>query len=152
MFIPGFGALVRLDQYPTDAHEEARTGLAGPLRGLFAAAAAALVGELAAWPLAVSVASVGASINLVRVWMLDGARGLRALDRAQRLVVAGVAAACAMLLHQRMPAFIAAIAGARALGGDAHALGDRGMMTLFVGLLVLLSLLAALPISAANAF
>lgn len=115
------------------------------------AAAAALVGKVAAWPLAVSVASVGASINLVRVWMLDGARGLRALDRAQRLVVAGVAAACAMLLHQRMPAFIAAIAGARALG-DAHALGDRGMMTLFVGLLVLLSLLAALPISAANAF
>jgi Zn-dependent protease len=150
MFIPGFGAFVRLDQYPTDAHEEARTGLAGPLWGLCAAAAAALLGTLAASPLAISIASVGASINLfnlIPVWMLDGARGMRALDRSQRFVVAGAAAACALLLHQWMPGFVAAIAFARAFGSDVHASGDRSMLVLFVALLVLLSLLASLPVT-----
>src|SRR6266702_3747604 len=34
MFIPGFGAVIRLKQYPADAREDARVGLAGPLCGL----------------------------------------------------------------------------------------------------------------------
>jgi Zn-dependent protease len=148
MFIPGFGAFVRMDQYPTDAHEEARTGLAGPLWGLGAAVVAALIGKFAASPLALSVASIGASINLfnlIPVWMLDGSRGMRALDRSQRFLVAGVAAGCALLLHQWMPAFVAAFACWRAFGRDAHAQGDRGMLLTFIALLVFLSLLAALP-------
>ena len=85
MFVPGFGALVRMKQYPTDAHEEARTGLAGPLWGLVAALVAAAVGALLSSPVALSVASVGATINLfnlIPVWQLDGARGLRALRAA----------------------------------------------------------------------
>src|SRR5437870_5020636 len=40
MFIPGFGAVIRLKQHPADAREDARVGLAGPLRGLRAALAA----------------------------------------------------------------------------------------------------------------
>src|SRR2546422_2398344 len=40
MFIPGFGAVIRLKQYPADAREDARVGLAGPLWGLGAALAA----------------------------------------------------------------------------------------------------------------
>src|SRR5213076_3474994 len=36
MFIPGIGAVIRLKQYPTDAREDARVGLAGPLWGLVA--------------------------------------------------------------------------------------------------------------------
>ena len=40
MFIPGFGAVIRLKQYPANAREDARVGLAGPLWGLGAALAA----------------------------------------------------------------------------------------------------------------
>src|SRR5690349_22006017 len=40
MFIPGFGAFVRLKAYPANPGEDARTGLAGPLWGLGAALAA----------------------------------------------------------------------------------------------------------------
>ena len=43
MFIPGVGAFVRLGQYPVDAREDARVGLAGPLWGLVAAAGAFLI-------------------------------------------------------------------------------------------------------------
>ncbi len=34
MFLPGFGAVVRMQQYPVDAREDARVGLAGPIWGL----------------------------------------------------------------------------------------------------------------------
>jgi Zn-dependent protease len=50
MFVPGLGAFVRLKQYPSDAHEDARTGLAGPLWGLGASLAAALAGHWGNWP------------------------------------------------------------------------------------------------------
>src|SRR5204862_5456159 len=39
MFIPGFGALVRLQQHPTTVVADARIGLAGPVWALGAAAA-----------------------------------------------------------------------------------------------------------------
>jgi Zn-dependent protease len=150
MFVPGFGAFVRLSQYPTDAHEEARTGLAGPLWGLVAAVVAAIAGALAHSAVASSVASLGATINLfnlVPVWFLDGSRGLRALSRAERFAVGGVGIACGLFLHQWMPAIVGAVAVFRGFGSDAHPEGDRGMVALFAVLLVALSLLATLPVS-----
>jgi Zn-dependent protease len=162
MFIPGFGALVRMKQYPTDAHEEARTGLAGPLWGLGAACAAAAVGAILSSPIALGVASFSGSLNLfnlIPVWELDGARGLRALSKSERLIVAGVAAAIALALHQWMPAFIALFALPRAFGRDvakrdtdpsanAKDVGDRGMLLLFVALMVALATIALLPLPA----
>src|SRR6202008_2668926 len=44
MFIPGFGALVRLKQSPSSPRENARIGLAGPVWGLGAAIVAGLIG------------------------------------------------------------------------------------------------------------
>jgi Zn-dependent protease len=152
MFIPGFGALIRLKQYPTDAHEDARTGLAGPLWGLVASAVAALAGHLGGWPLAVAVGSLSAMINLFNllpVWQLDGSRGLHALSRFERLIVAGTGVVVGSVLHQWMPLIVGLVAGARAFGGDAHPTGDRGMLWLFVALIVALGLVATLPITAA---
>jgi Zn-dependent protease len=147
MFVPGFGALVRLKQYPTDAREEARTGLAGPLWGLVAAVVAALWGAIFGVQVALSVASVGATINtfnLVPVWQLDGARGLRALSKGQRMGVAGVGIAVGIAFHQWMPAIVGVVAGARAFGTDVPAEGDRRMLVLFVALLVALGAIATL--------
>jgi Zn-dependent protease len=148
MFVPGFGALVRMKQYPTDAHEEARVGLAGPLWGLVATAVAALVGAVTGNPLALSVASWSASINLfnlIAFWQLDGARGLKALSRNERLIVAGVAAITAFASHEWMPAIVGAFAAVRAFGPDAHRTGDRRILALFVTLVATLAALAALP-------
>jgi Zn-dependent protease len=150
MFVPGFGAFVRMNQYPTDAHEEARTGLAGPLWGLVAAVAAAAVGKFAESSVALSVASVGATINLFNLipfWVLDGARGLRALARNERFIVAGVGAMSSLLFHQWMPGVVALVVFARAFGSDGHEVGDRGMLALFCALLVLLSVVATLPVT-----
>jgi Zn-dependent protease len=148
MFVPGFGALVRLKQYPASAHEDARTGLAGPVWGLVAALVAAAIGWLGPLPVALAVASWGASINLfnlIPVWQLDGARGLRALSRDQRLMVAAVAGAVAIALHQWMPALVGAVALGRAFSATAPREGDRPVLGWFVLLIVLHALIAALP-------
>jgi Zn-dependent protease len=91
MFIPGFGAFVRLQQYPATVIEDARVGLAGPIWGLGAAAAAFgiyLATEASIWG---AIAQSGAMINLfnlIPVWQLDGGRGFRSLTRGQRWLAA----------------------------------------------------------------
>jgi Zn-dependent protease len=150
MFIPGFGALVRLKQYPTDAHEEARAGLAGPLWGLVAALGALAIGRFGGLPVALSVASLGASINLfnlIPVWQLDGARGLKALSRGQRWAVAATGAVAAVATHQWLPGIIALVVFGRSFSG-AHPQGDTRMMVLFTALI---AALAVVPLLTAGA-
>src|SRR5260370_3364936 len=86
MFIPGFGAVIRLKQYPANAREDARVGLAGPLWGLGAALAAYMVyraTRIRAWGAIAHFAALVDLVHLLPVWQLDGARGFRALTRHQ---------------------------------------------------------------------
>lgn len=87
MFIPGFGAMVRLKQYPATAREDARVGLAGPLWGLAAAVGFYLLHIATGLESLAAIARAGAWINLfnlIPIWQLDGHRGLRSLNRTQR--------------------------------------------------------------------
>jgi Zn-dependent protease len=89
MFIPGFGAFVRLKQSPSSPREDAQIGLAGPLWGAAAALAFLLLGKYGGYKLALAVAHVGAFINLfnlVPVWQLDGGRAFNAFSRQQRVL------------------------------------------------------------------
>lgn len=149
MFVPGLGAFVRMKQYPTDVHEEARTGLAGPLWGLVAVTAAVILGKATGSDVALSVASIAGSLNLfnlIPVWELDGARGFRALSRLERLVIGGLALLLGVLLHQWMPAVVGLIALVRAFQGEAHVPGDRRALALFAVGLVGHALAGTLPI------
>jgi Zn-dependent protease len=143
MFIPGFGALVRLRQYPIDAREDARVGLAGPLWGCAAAALSLAPGLLFYQKSMLAVASVGAMINifnLVPLWQLDGARGFRALDARQRTIVVVIAAAVALLLKQPMGWLVCAV-GVIRLKNDLPERGDPRAFQSFAALLVVLSLI-----------
>jgi Zn-dependent protease len=148
MFVPGFGAFVRFQRYPADAHEEARTALAGPLWGLGAAVTALVIGLSAASPLARTIAAWGAALNLanlIPVWPLDGSKGLRALARSERLALAAVALATAVALHgwmRLMPVVVAVATLAPASGKDAPAEGDRRMFFLYAVLVVAHGLIA----------
>jgi Zn-dependent protease len=145
MFVPGLGALVRLHQYPIDAREDARVGLAGPVWGCAAALAALVLGHALDKPAILQVAALGATINLfnlIPVWQLDGSRGFRALDARQRTVVVGLAVLAALVLDQSMGWAVAAAGGFR-LKRDLPAQGDRRAFWTFAALLVALSLLAA---------
>ncbi len=91
MFIPGIGAVVRMDQYPASPREDARVGLAGPIWGLGATAATYALFLATANPLFAALTHAGAVINLFNltpVWQLDGARGMHALSRPARLAIA----------------------------------------------------------------
>jgi Zn-dependent protease len=141
MFIPGLGALVRLKQYPIDAREDARVGLAGPVWGAAAALAALVPGLLLHDRTLCAVASFGAMINVFNLtpfWQLDGARGFRALDVTQRMIVLGLGAAGALLLKQPMGWLVVAVGSTR-LKSDLPEKGDPRAFQTFVGLVVVLS-------------
>jgi Zn-dependent protease len=118
MFIPGLGAVVRMKQYPASPREDARVGLAGPLWGLGAAAAAYLVFLITQWPSWEAIAKVGAWINLFNllpVWQLDGSRGFHALTRKQRWLAVAVIGIAWYLTAEGLLALIFVVAAIRAL-------------------------------------
>jgi Zn-dependent protease len=144
MFVPGLGALVRLHQYPANAREDARVGLAGPVWGCAAALAALLLGHALGNPTLLGVAVWGAGLNLFNllpVWQLDGGRGFRALDVRQRSIVTTVAVLATLAFDVKLGWLGAAVAGFR-LKHDLPPQGDRRAFWTFVGLLVVLFLLA----------
>lgn len=154
MFIPGFGALVRLKQYPATAREDATTGLAGPLWGLGAALVAGAIFLATGSPLMAAISRVGAWINLfnlVPIWQLDGGRGWRALNRTQRWT-AVVALVVAWAISEDSLMFFLVILGAgRAMMEAPPIEGDRRSLWMYCGLVLALSgLLWALPDAAAG--
>ena len=144
MFIPGFGALVRLKGRPASAREDAYIGLAGPWWGLGAAVAWALAFHLTGSKTLLAIAGVGAWINLfnlVPVWQLDGSRGFSALSRPYRLIVAAACGGLFATLHLGMVGLIALVAAYRALFTPAPAEHDGRALASFLGLIGLLSAL-----------
>ena len=118
IFIPGVGALIRLQQHISDPRVDARIGLAGPVWGLGAAVAALGVYEWTGRPIWGAIAHLGAWINLfnlVPIWQLDGSRAFHALDRFQRWAIVGTLAVAYLLTHQGLLLIIGAVAIYRAL-------------------------------------
>lgn len=148
MFIPGFGALVRLDQYPQTAREDARVGLAGPIWGLGASVACLAVYGVTENALFAAVGTVGAWINLFNLlplWQLDGGRGFRAMSQPQRwLAVAAIALAWA-LTQEGLLLLLLLAAGFRAFTKGPEP-GDRRALLQYGGLVVVLALLSAVPV------
>ena len=135
MFIPGFGALVRLKQAPVTPRENARIGLAGPIWGLGASVAAALAGQVAGSPLAMAIAHTGAWINILNlapVWQLDGSRGFASLTRPHRWIATAALAVAWMLTRDGVVLLVLLVAVGRTAVTPADAPPDRGALILFV--------------------
>jgi len=154
MFIPGFGALVRLQQYPATVIEDARVGLAGPMWGLGAAAASYGIYLATGDTLWGAIAQVGALINLfnlIPVWQLDGGRGFRSLTRVQRgLAAAAVGGMYYATAHEERQNILLLIillcAGGRAVMGEAPKERDDFGLFQYVLLILLLGGLAAISL------
>jgi Zn-dependent protease len=150
MFIPGFGALVRMKQLPASAREEARVGLAGPVWGLGAALACALVYFASGAPFWAAITQWGARINLfnlVPVRPLDGGRGFAALSRGQVAIAVLAIAASLLWSHEGMLWLLLLVGGARLLGSGAAGPGDRRATVEYVLLVTTLTALATLPVA-----
>lgn len=141
MFIPGMGAFVSLYGSPANVAEDARIGLAGPLWGAGAAIvsfAMSAAYPASAWPAIARTTAYINLFNLTPVWMLDGGRGFRALDRQQRLYWLGLAAVLWYVTGAGL--FILLMVGAayRIFWKKDHApVPDQGAFLEFAGLLAL---------------
>jgi len=144
MFIPFFGAIVRMRQYPHNVGEDARVGLAGPIWGLGSAVAAWLAAITTGLPIWYAIAHTAAWLNLfnlIPVWQLDGGRGFRALTRKQRGIAAAVAIGMWAVTHQTILLLIALGAIYRLFSRDYPAEDDNIILMQYAGLIVLLSML-----------
>jgi len=144
MFIPFVGALVRMKQYPANVGEDARVGLAGPIWGLGATVVAWLGGIATGLPIWYAIAHTSAWLNLFNllpIWQLDGGRGFRALTRKQRGMALGAALAMWVMTQQTMLLLISAGAVYRLFSKDYPPDDDNSVLTQYIGLIVLLSLL-----------
>ena len=151
MFIPGIGAVIRLKQYPTDAREDARVGLAGPLWGLGAALAVYAiyrVTNVAVWG---AIAHFGAWVNLfnlVPVWQLDGARGFRALTRRQRWIAVAVIAVMWFATSEGLLVLLGVAAAATLAFGRAADEPDDTALLQYAFLVGILSLMTRIAVPA----
>jgi Zn-dependent protease len=149
MFIPGVGAFVRLGQYPVDAREDARVGLAGPMWGLGAALVAYLIFLASSAPSWGAIARVGAWINLFNllpVWQLDGSRGFRALTRAERFLVTATIGVTWFLTGEGLLLLLGIAAALQAWGGKAPEQGDRTTLVQFLALIPTLSAMCLIQV------
>jgi len=148
MFIPGIGALIRLRQHPATVAEDARVGLAGPIRGLGAALAAYAVYLATRSPICGAIAHFGAWVNLFNLlpfWQLDGGRGFRALTRRERWLATAALAATWLLTSEPLLVLLALAGAANALGAAPEE-PDTGAFGMYVGLALALALLARVPV------
>jgi Zn-dependent protease len=149
MFVPGLGALIRLRQHPANPREDARIGLAGPLWGC-GAAAAAYLGFVLGWgPLWAAVARFGAWVNLFNllpIWQLDGGRAFRALSRQQRLLAVAALAALWALSREGLLLLLLIAAAAQAFRRDAPEQPDHVALAEYVLLAAALTLLCLLHV------
>jgi Zn-dependent protease len=147
MFIPGFGAFIRLKQLRITPIQDSRVGLAGPIYGLGAAAfalAAGFVTGAKAWD---AIAHFGAVINifnLIPVWTLDGSRGLMSQTRVQRLIILATAGGLWWVTGEVMLGLVALGGIYRLFTKDAAQEPDNVGMGQFLGLLAALSVVAIL--------
>ena len=152
MFIPGLGAFIQLRGVSLPPIPDSRIGLAGPMYGLGAAVAALgayYVTGVKVWGV---IAHFGAWINmfnLIPVWQLDGARGLRSLTRSQRGIVLLTAFTLWLLSQNPMLLLIALACTWRLFTRDWQTEPDNQGLMQYAGLLAALATVVTLSAGAA---
>jgi Zn-dependent protease len=145
LFIPGLGAVIFARQRITSPAVDARVGLAGPAAGVLAALACLALYPVTGSKLFLALAVFGAYINLfnlIPVWFLDGARGLRGLRAQQRWMVAGIGVLSYFLFDSSLSLAIAAVIAVRQMFSkprEAEPPPDRLAFGLFAALLITLA-------------
>ena len=147
VFLPGLGAYVRWTALGVPARTRALVSLAGPLAGCIGAAACALLWSKTGDALWIGLASVSALLNLlnlVPIWVLDGAQAIAALDRTERILLSAAAVVFAAAFGQPVFLLVAAGAGYRLFTRDIPASPDHAVMVYYLLVLTALGFLIAL--------
>lgn len=135
MFIPGFGAFIRLQQSPVTRREDARIGLAGPVWGLGAAVAALIGGAMGGGKMFLAIAHTGAWLNLFNlmpIWQLDGSRAFASLTRPHRWIAVAALGCAYLMTGDGIALLVLLVAIARAFTSDGGVESDNGALALYV--------------------
>ena len=146
MFVPGLGALIRLQQQVVSPLEDAAIGLAGPIYGLGAAAFALGLWLATDSQIFVAIASVGAWINLFNllpVATLDGGRGFHAMSRVQKLLAAITAASAWLCAQDGLLTLLAIVCAWRTVTDKSDQAGSWRTTAVYCLLVVVLTAIAA---------
>jgi Zn-dependent protease len=150
MFLPGFGAYVRLQSKPATPREDSYIGLAGPVWGLGAAVVAAAIFALTRntfWAAIAHTTAVLNLFNLTPVWSLDGSRGFASQSTRQRWFILVILAAAFVVTREGMLVVVALVALWRAFQKNAPRLDDWAGFTRYAVLVIALAALTKIPIS-----
>lgn len=148
MFIPGFGAFVRLHQHAATPSEDARIGLAGPIWGLGASVAALIAyvtTDMKFWGVIAQITAVINLFNLTPVWQLDGSRGFSALTRKQRWIAVAVIAIAWAATREGMLVLVGLVAGWRAVEKNATRNDDWRSLLTYAALVFAFAALQTIP-------
>ncbi len=144
MFIPGLGAVIRLQQQVVNPREDAEIGLAGPIYGLGAAIAAYGLWYATHEPVFTAIAGMGAWINLFNllpVYTLDGGRGFHAMSQPQKLLCALAVGIAWYFTGDGLLAIIGIVCVFRALGDRSEKVGNWRATVIYVFLVASLTAL-----------
>jgi Zn-dependent protease len=147
MFIPGFGAYVSWNGANVDVGTRAQISLAGPLFGFCSGLAAyglyVATGQ-GVWMAVAQFAGYLNLLNLIPVWILDGASAMNALGRQERWAVLAVALALfAITDYYPLFLFVAIGTAYRLWRADYPSEPRRGIGIYFVALVIANGLLAS---------
>ncbi len=151
MFVPGLGALIRLQQKVVNPQEDAAIGLAGPIYGLGAAAFTLALWLATKAPIFAAIAGVGAWINLFNllpIASLDGGRGFHAMSRSQKLLAAVTAGGAAHVAQDGLLVIIALVCLARAFGDKPNSEDSWKTAITYVVLIILLAAFSTVRLQA----
>ena len=105
VFLPGLGAYVRWQALGVSLETRAAISLAGPLAGLLASIACAVIWSQTGNPFWAALARVGAILNLLNlipVWVLDGGQTALALSKTERFLLLIACVTLGLVLRQNM--------------------------------------------------
>ena len=141
VFLPGFGAYVKWKAMGVSLRTRAAVSLAGPLAGGLACLGCVVLWRVTEQNVWAGLARVGGMLNLLNlipVWVLDGAGASEALDKMERWVVMGVCVFLAFVLREWTFLLVAGGMGYKLTTKDFPALPSRATLIYFAGVLVLL--------------
>jgi Zn-dependent protease len=110
VFLPGLGAYVKWQGMGVTLETRAAISLAGPLAGFFSSALCGLIYFNTHDPIWAALAKTGAwlnALNLIPIWVLDGAGAAMPLNRVEKVMVVATAIGLGYAVDEKVFYFVA---------------------------------------------
>jgi Zn-dependent protease len=110
VFLPGLGAYVKWQAMGVTLETRAAVSLAGPLAGFLSSAACGLIFLKTGDPIWAALAKTGAwlnALNLIPIWVLDGAGAAISLNRVEKVMVMATAVGMGYAVDSKVFYFVA---------------------------------------------